>query len=271
MTNTDNINRNFDSFALNREIAYKGELGRLREEYCRRYIDKKREIFEGLKQEHLELVRSRSETISCGKGCSTCCCLFVNATLQEAEAICYYLYQNEALLAHFLENYPGWRSRVKEAGDPFRAKEGETASNREEKAAGGGKMGDLGEYWRNRIPCPFLADNACSIYPVRPVMCAGLIVTSPSEWCDPQHPDYARKKPFQITNRVLLEDRTFYGMELERPVWSFFPMMVHNILEWGPLGIPDIPGKEELANRFMDDPQVHRIIVEHLRRAKGGL
>ncbi len=271
MTDTENNNGNFDSFALNREIAYKGELGRLREEYCRRYIEKKQEIFERLKQEHQELARSRSETISCGKGCSTCCCLFVNATLQEAEAICYYLYQNEDLLARFLENYPAWRARVKEAGDPFRAKGEETAPSPGWESTRGGKMGDLGRYWRSRIPCPFLADNACSIYPVRPTMCAGLIVTSPPEWCDPQHPDHARKKPFQITNRALLEDRTFYGMELERPVWSFFPMMVHNILEWGLLGIPDIPGKKQLVDRFMGDPQVRRIIGEHVRRAKGEL
>jgi Fe-S-cluster containining protein len=262
MFSAENNSRELDPFALNREIAYKGELGR-------RYIEKKQEIFEKLKQEHQELARSRSETISCGKGCSTCCCLLVNASLQEAEAICYHLYHNEELLRRFLEKYPGWRARVKEAGDPFRAKDKEIAPNREGQAAGGGKMGDLGEYWRSRIPCPFLTDNACSIYPVRPIVCAGLIATSPAEWCDPQHPDHARKKPYQITNRALLEDRTFYGMELERPVWSFFPMMVHNILEWGPAGMPDIPGKERLVGRFMSDPEVRRIIGEHIGRAKG--
>jgi Fe-S-cluster containining protein len=263
--------RDLDSFALNREIAYKGELGRLREEYCRRYIEKKQEIFERLKQEQQDLVRSRSETISCGRGCSTCCYLFVNATIQEAEAVCYYLYQNEDLLARFLENYPGWRAKVKEAGEPFRAKEEETAPSPGWESARGGRIGDLGAYWRSRIPCPFLSDNACSIYPVRPIVCAGLIATSPAEWCDPQHPDHERKKPFQITNRALLEDRTFYGMELERPVWSFFPMMVHNILEWGPAGMPAIPGREQLVSRFMSDPEVRRIIGEHVRRAKGGL
>ena len=265
MTDAENP-AGFDSFTLNKEIAYKGELGRLREEYCRRYIQKKQEIFKALEKEHQELVRSRSETISCGKGCSTCCHLFVCATIQEAEAICYHLYGNEALLARFLENYPRWRAMVKEAGDPFRPAEGEPPPDT---TPGHDRMGNLGEYWQRRIPCPFLADDACSIYPARPIVCAGLIVTSPPEWCHPQHPDHSKKRPFQITNRALLEDRSFYGTDLQTPVWSFMPMMVHNLLEWGLPGMPEIPEKEQLVNRFMRDAEVRRIIEEHVRKAKG--
>jgi hypothetical protein len=45
---TDNLKGNLDSFRLNREIAYKGHIGRLREEFCLNFIQKKQEFFKDL-------------------------------------------------------------------------------------------------------------------------------------------------------------------------------------------------------------------------------
>ena len=38
------------------------------------------------------------------------------------------------------------------------------------------------EYFRQRIPCPFLEDEACSIYPDRPLTCREFLVTTPAEY-----------------------------------------------------------------------------------------
>lgn len=39
------------------------------------------------------------------------------------------------------------------------------------------------KYWFLQMPCPFLVDESCSIYPHRPVACREYNVTSPAEWC----------------------------------------------------------------------------------------
>jgi Fe-S-cluster containining protein len=38
-------------------------------------------------------------------------------------------------------------------------------------------------YFEAQIPCPFLVDEVCSIYPERPIVCASYAVTSPAERC----------------------------------------------------------------------------------------
>jgi hypothetical protein len=43
-------------------------------------------------------------------------------------------------------------------------------------------------YFRLGLVCPFLEDDACSIYPDRPFVCRQYLVTSPAELCaDPFH------------------------------------------------------------------------------------
>jgi Fe-S-cluster containining protein len=39
------------------------------------------------------------------------------------------------------------------------------------------------DYLYQRVPCPFLIDEACSIHPIRPLICREYLVTSPAEHC----------------------------------------------------------------------------------------
>ena len=39
------------------------------------------------------------------------------------------------------------------------------------------------DYYTLRLPCPFLENEACSIYADRPAACRELLVTSPAELC----------------------------------------------------------------------------------------
>ena len=53
-------------------------------------------------------LKTNGKTITCQKGCYFCCDEFVEADIQECEAIVYYLYHNESALFTFLKNYPEW-------------------------------------------------------------------------------------------------------------------------------------------------------------------
>jgi Fe-S-cluster containining protein len=55
-------------------------------------------------------------------------------------------------------------------------------------------------YFRLAIPCPFLEDEACSIYPDRPVKCREYLVTSPAEHCREPSAETIRpvELPFQM-------------------------------------------------------------------------
>ena len=254
MENSENLQQQKpDFFKLNREIAYLGLVGHLREEYCARFIQKKQEFFNDLYRQQEETIASNSETLSCYKGCSRCCSLFIGASIQEAEAIVYHLYQNEDKLERFLNTYPEWRERVRESGDLFK----KPAQDDKRK-----NIGDLAAHAKLKIPCPFLQDDACSIYEVRPFVCAGLIVTTPPEWCDPKHPKHNKRKRYIISDSALA-DRTFYWKNLEKPVWSFMPIMVHDILEYGLKGIPGISKMGDLLSRYAFDPDVQDVIKRY--------
>ncbi|HNN50342.1 MAG TPA: YkgJ family cysteine cluster protein [Pseudomonadota bacterium] len=103
--------------------------------------------------------------IYCQKGCTACCAVLVVSYLPEALRIAAYLNQPEHAdaKAAFLAAYPRWK---------------EQAGNVPERATAAFVEGRQAEYdalhlehFRRAIPCAFLVDGACSIYPVRPLGC----------------------------------------------------------------------------------------------------
>lgn len=109
-----------DSLGLNREIAYEGVIGQQRQAFCIDYINKKGQIFERFHADQVKTVTGNGETISCQKGCSYCCQAYMQASVQECEAIVYYLYHNATALAAFLKNYTHWRQKLRQNGDVFK-------------------------------------------------------------------------------------------------------------------------------------------------------
>ena len=53
----------------------------------------------------------------------------------------------------------------------------------------------LSEYIAQRVACPFLEDESCSIYEDRPLICREYLVTSPAENCSAPRPDNTAKLP----------------------------------------------------------------------------
>lgn len=119
------------------------------------------------------------EHISCHKGCSACCRVQpVPVTPQEASA-----------LARLVDSLPEPRrrtvraafavavERLRAAGlyDLFMRRD-PTVTREDATAAARG-------YIELRLACPFLVEEACSIYPDRPFVCRQYFVTSPPELC----------------------------------------------------------------------------------------
>jgi Fe-S-cluster containining protein len=240
-------------FKHNRDIAYKGEAGILRKQLCNDYMIKKQQIFAELSKKQNEIASSASGTITCRSGCNYCCILMVGATIQEVELIVHYLYQNEELFNYFIDIYPGWISRLREVDNLIREQtryKNGSANNASDKKESQHHCNYLlsaflAEKWqiklenrilmvKEKLYCPFLREGACSIYEVRPYYCAGYIATTPCEWCNPlSSADYLKKKAYQTFEMPMVEDLSFYTGNLEKPVWSFMPIMVYDTLKYG--------------------------------------
>ena len=263
-----NGDKEIDYFKLNREIAYKGRIGRQREDFCVRYIKHKQEVFKEIEKAQVEMATSMGETITCQKGCSFCCVQYVDASVQEGEAIVYYLYQNESVLNAFLRAYPAWREKVRESGDPFKRmtqhwkKAVASQYSKQSLQAGANEAED---YARRNIPCPFLHHGLCSIYEVRPLLCASLFATTPTEWCNPSNPNKARVYNLHTVVLEALHHSLFYYRNLKQPVISFMPVMVYEMLKGGFPLLSKVPGLEGLEDEAMNDPEIRPILQRYLK------
>jgi len=119
----------------------------------------------------------RGVCISCKKGCGACCRQLVPVSPVEARHV-----------ARLVRDLP--EPRRSEIVDRF------AKARRQLEAAGlWGRLNDrqdwpeegvseIGlEYFHQRIPCPFLEDESCSIHLDRPMTCREYLVTSPAENC----------------------------------------------------------------------------------------
>jgi Fe-S-cluster containining protein len=119
---------------------------------------------------------AEGRTVSCQKGCGACCRQIVPLSPPEAW-----------MIADVVAALPP--ERRSEALAVFaRAGEALDTSGLRPRLLGridtAEKMVGLAiEYFRLGVPCPFLRDESCSIYPYRPSMCREYLVTSPAERC----------------------------------------------------------------------------------------
>ncbi|MBN1975347.1 MAG: YkgJ family cysteine cluster protein [Sedimentisphaerales bacterium] len=119
-----------------------------------------------------EKLFSKGITIPCRKGCSACCSYLVPLSVPEA------FYLREKVLA-----MP--EDTRKTALNSF------LASARiilKEKPEGLNllEIDQLSKWYSNlELPCPFLSDNICSIYDIRPIACREYLVTGSEIFCNP--------------------------------------------------------------------------------------
>jgi Fe-S-cluster containining protein len=124
---------------------------------------------------------------ACCKGCSTCCSQNVTITALEGENILRYII-SEGMVDEFA-------TALMQVGDISRPK---YSTNDFAKACLDGRDVDP-EITTNKESCPFLKDNICTIYPVRPFSCR-LFMSSVT--CSPGTPAQVTDDHFEASTAV---------------------------------------------------------------------
>ncbi len=145
----------------------------------------------------IERTTESGKQISCKAACGACC----RQPLLIAEAEVFNL-------AALVESMPAERravikQRFREGREHFEKLDWFNRFDWMSKRAQAGPSEELGrefvallsEYIEQRVACPFLEDESCSIYEDRPLVCREYLVTSPAENCAAPRPDNTEKIP----------------------------------------------------------------------------
>ncbi len=193
----------------------------------------------------VEETRQRGQTISCKAGCGACCRQIVPITYSEARQL------RELVAALPPERQAVLRQRFTNAVEHFRA------AGLLDEVARANRMNaeerhHLGmRYLAERVACPFLEDESCSIHPQRPVSCREYLVTSPAENCGADAPPHARVEvvplPLRVWNTAVDLDREALGSEH----YPWLPLVLAMDVTEECLGDPAArPGPELVAALF---------------------
>ncbi len=252
-----------DFIGINRAIAYKGAVGRARQGFCEAYTGLKKSWLADIGNKIRTDLAAQGKVASCGKGCTHCCKLFVVASLQECETIVYYLYQHEKVLNEFLQAFDVWKDRIFRMERSFR-----TINDIHQKiTAGQATPEDRARfdtaclaYARENNMCPFIRDGACSIYEVRPYVCAGVVATTPGEWCDIRHPRFSEAEYYKVSVKSS-GDMPYFALQKSGDVIASMPSLVHDILRGGYDTLAGVPGLAKLRDEALNDTEVRAILA----------
>ena len=170
-------------------------------------------LIEGVAEQYA----AAGHAVSCKLGCAACCRQLVTVSIFEAEALAAWIRGLPADRQQELEErFHQALSKLAAAGlidrmvneDWF----GKTDSAR--------KLAI--DYLYERIPCPFLEEERCSIYSIRPLVCREYMVTSPPEHCF--DPSTKKAVPVRLPlyfSRVL----NAIGAEVEHDTPGWIPLI----------------------------------------------
>lgn len=197
-----------------------------------------------------QAVKRAGIEVSCKKGCGACCRHLVPISQIEAQRLRELVdAMPESRKTELLRRFQAAREKLERAGllDRLRHPERDTEQIRKADRVVT-QVGEAlyAEYFRLRIPCPFLEEESCSIYEDRPVTCRQYLVTSPAENCAQP---LAEIKSVELPLRPLEGLLRFANAPDAPPAWV--PLIL--ALEWAdahPLAPPSRPGPELLREFF---------------------
>jgi Fe-S-cluster containining protein len=149
-------------------------------------------LYDESTQYFLGYLRRRGLAVRCEPGCAHCC-NHMPAGISGTELL--FLYHGMHRTGQFSRLF----RRCLEARELL----AETALCQHREAIGeppGGPLRDrlLHSYAEIRQPCPFLRDNRCQVYGVRPLACRMHFSLSPPGWCRPDHFQYRYAVRFNL-------------------------------------------------------------------------
>lgn len=152
----------------------------------------------------VDAASAEGRSVSCKKGCGTCCRQLVPISEVEARQIRDLVAaMPEPRRAHVRERFAEARRQLDAAG-LIKTLEDRLAWDEE-------KFIEIGtSYFYQRVACPFLEDESCSIHLDRPVTCREYLVTSPAENCACPRKDNIEKieLPVQVWTALARFDDT---------------------------------------------------------------
>jgi Fe-S-cluster containining protein len=135
-----------------------------------------------------QLETKQDKKITCAKGCSYCCYLFVEISWEEAIILVDWLEAQHPKIRkelidnihHNAEQTKKLLSQYKKGAEYMKPYQGTLKI----------PMQIYDRYfYKNVLPCPFLYEGSCAAYEARPTPCRLHMVTSPSELCQSSVPD----------------------------------------------------------------------------------
>lgn len=134
-------------------------------------------LSDAIVNETTRLVQAAGEKISCSSGCGACCRGFVAITQAEARQIRDFIATLAPARRTTLE--ARFKQAQQQLGDAGLLKTIEAA----ESWSSADYQAMVTAYFQLGIACPFLENESCSIYHVRPITCREFLVTSPAQHC----------------------------------------------------------------------------------------
>jgi Fe-S-cluster containining protein len=161
-----------------------GSYGAWRRDFCRNYRELLMQARDNSYNSLVTTLTLKGKTISCRKACTYCCFHYIAAPLAHGIVIVEYLYKRKELLKKFILNYKKWYQKgydISTSNDYTRS----------QAFASSMPINDIIEvtrplsirYLEMGIQCPFLVNNTCSIYAVRPLPCSGQYSVSLPDMC----------------------------------------------------------------------------------------
>lgn len=225
--------------------SLRGSEGRQRQEFVRRYRQTLELIYDEIKTASGPYVKSGDRSITCCKGCSSCCSQFISVNLSHALVVVDYLYSGYKAMPVFLKGYEKWMSAFENNPGAM-----PVLTSLEEFTTRAARMKPYSqdgctEYHQLDIPCPFLDQGQCVIHEVRPVVCASYFSLSPVEQCRPDSdtpPAILSITPSEVYLRRMagLADIRWYTHQ--EPL----PKLVYKLLTQG---LPEV--SREIEGRFV--------------------
>ena len=181
----------------------------------------------------VKTLSSKGKTISCRKACTYCCFHYVAAPLAHGLVIVDYLYHHKELLKKFIQNYKKWCHK----GYEISTINDHTRSQAFSASMPINEIIDVTRplsmrYLEMDIQCPFLVNNTCLIYAVRPFPCSGQYSVSPPDWCAP-----ATEHKAEIYQLIPDDDDLMKMLQLADPQLMLYevtlPIMIYRLLTEG--------------------------------------
>lgn len=196
----------------------------------------------------LQREREAGREISCAVGCGSCCRQMVQISPCEV----FYL---TAIMDGFEEKRRAeYLSRFRRIEQEI-AERGITGAVLEPREADGDAYSVAREYFSMEMPCPFLENESCSIYPNRPVACREYNVTSPATFCAAPYTNAIETVPMPIPLSVPLTQLAakLTGLKSALIPLALAPQWTARNREFGKMKWPGV----ELFQQFIGVMETH--------------